>query len=139
MRLRTPALLALAALACRGGDASPERRTLVDSRDREDPRSLDPAVSTDVPTGRAVGYVFDGQLRFTRGAIDQDTPAGAVRYDVQVYQSIPYLKNETAQVELVFGVGNLLRAATDSVSSLYDEVLVVRPPTRVVGGVTVQF
>jgi len=25
------------------------------------------------------------------------------------------------------------------VSSLYDEVLVVRPPTRVVGGVTVQF
>jgi len=44
-----------------------------------------------------------------------------------------------AQVELVFGVGNLLRTAVDSVSSLYDEVLVVRPPTRVVGGVTVQF
>jgi len=44
-----------------------------------------------------------------------------------------------AQVELVFGVGNLLRSATDSIASLYDELLVVRPPTRVVGGVTVQF
>ena len=79
------------------------------------------------------------QLRFTRGAIDQDTPVGAMRYDVQVYQGVPYLKNEMAQVELVFGVGNLLRSATDSIASLYDELLVVRPPTRVVGGVTVQF
>jgi peptide/nickel transport system substrate-binding protein/oligopeptide transport system substrate-binding protein len=52
---------------CRGGDgdAAPERRTLIDSRDRYDPRSLDPAQSTDVPTGRAVGYVFDGLVRFT--------------------------------------------------------------------------
>ena len=90
-------------------------------------------------TGTRLSTACRYNSRFTRGAIDQDTPAGAVRYDVQVYQSIPYLKNETAQVELVFGVGNLLRTAVDSVSSLYDEVLVVRPPTRVVGGVTVQF
>ena len=77
--------------------------------------------------------------RFTRGAVAEDTPVGAMRYDVQVYQGVPYLKNEMAQVELVFGVGNLLRSATDSIASLYDELLVVRPPTRVVGGVTVQF
>jgi hypothetical protein len=77
--------------------------------------------------------------RFTRGTIDQDTPAGATRYDVQVYQGVPYLKGEAAQVELVFGVGNLVRSGLDSVASLYDEVLVVRPPTRVVGGFTVQF
>jgi hypothetical protein len=77
--------------------------------------------------------------RFTRGTIDQDTPGGATRYDVQVYQSVPYLKGDTAQVELVFGVGNLVRSGLDSVASLYDEILVVRPPTRVVGGFTVQF
>ena len=41
---------------------------LVDSRDTEDPRSLDPALSTDVPTGRAVAYLFEGLTRFTPDA-----------------------------------------------------------------------
>jgi peptide/nickel transport system substrate-binding protein/oligopeptide transport system substrate-binding protein len=57
-----------AAISCKGGESSPSRNTLVDSRDTYDPRSLDPALSTDVPTGRAVGYVFDGLVRFTPDA-----------------------------------------------------------------------
>jgi ABC-type transport system substrate-binding protein len=52
-------------LACGGGGDGANRRTLVDARDNYDPRSLDPALSTDVPTGRAVGYLFDGLTRFT--------------------------------------------------------------------------
>src|SRR6476659_6253617 len=66
--MRIPQLLLvtlLAAMACTGGESSPARRTLIDSRDTYDPRSLDPALSTDVPTGRAVGYVFDGLTRFS--------------------------------------------------------------------------
>jgi peptide/nickel transport system substrate-binding protein/oligopeptide transport system substrate-binding protein len=55
-------------MACKGGESSPSRHTLIDSRDTYDPRSLDPALSTDVPTGRAVGYVFDGLVRFTPDA-----------------------------------------------------------------------
>ena len=90
-------------------------------------------------TGTRLTAACRYNTRFTRGAVGEDTPVGAMRYDVQVYQGVPYLKNEMAQVELVFGVGNLIRSATDSVASLYDELLVVRPPTRVVGGVTVQF
>jgi hypothetical protein len=90
-------------------------------------------------TGTRLSAATRYNSRFTRGTVHDDTPAGATRYDVQVYQSVPYLKGENAQVELVFGVGNLLRSGLDSVASLYDEVLVVRPPTRVVGGVTVQF
>lgn len=59
--------MTLAAVACeRSGP--PLRRTLIDSRDSEDPRSLDPALSTDVPTGRAVAYLFDGLTRFTERA-----------------------------------------------------------------------
>ncbi len=61
------AILALALGGC-GGSSTPERRTLIDSRDNYDPRSLDPALSTDVPTGRAVAYVFDGLTRFTERA-----------------------------------------------------------------------
>lgn len=54
-------------LSCDSG-GTPSRRTLVDSRDAYDPRSLDPALSTDVPTGRAVAYLFDGLTRFDEQA-----------------------------------------------------------------------
>ncbi len=67
-------------MACTGGESSPARRTLIDSRDTYDPRSLDPALSTDVPTGRAVGYIFDGLVRFTPDA--QVVPGLARAWDV---------------------------------------------------------
>lgn len=54
--------------ACRRADPTGDRHTLVDSRDWYDPRSLDPAHATDVPTGRAVAYLFDGLTRFTPDA-----------------------------------------------------------------------
>jgi len=73
-------LSAIAVAACFGGDSAPQRRTLIDSRDNYDPRSLDPAVSTDVPTGRAVGYVFDGLTRFTPAA--EVEPALAERWEI---------------------------------------------------------
>ena len=58
-----------AIIACGGGsESAPTRKTIIDSRDTYDPRSLDPALSTDVPTGRAVAYVFDGLTRFTPDA-----------------------------------------------------------------------
>src|SRR6187397_669025 len=78
MRIRL-ILLVLATLACRGGESAPQRRSIVDSRDTYDPRSLDPALSTDVPTGRAVAYVFDGLTRFTPEA--RVEPALAERWD----------------------------------------------------------
>src|SRR5688500_2434853 len=70
----------LAATACTGGESSPARQTLIDSRDTYDPRSLDPALSTDVPTGRAVAYLFDGLVRFTPDA--QVVPGLARSWDI---------------------------------------------------------
>jgi ABC-type transport system substrate-binding protein len=77
-RLSFVALLIL--VACRGGDAGAHKRTLIDARDRYDPKSLDPALSTDVPTGRAVSYLFDGLTRFSADA--KVGPALASRWDV---------------------------------------------------------
>ena len=58
-----------AILSCGGGgESAPSRKTIIDSRDTYDPRSMDPALSTDVPTGRAVTYIFDGLTRFTPDA-----------------------------------------------------------------------
>ncbi|MFN2566844.1 MAG: ABC transporter substrate-binding protein [Gemmatimonadaceae bacterium] len=68
------------AVACAGADGAGDRRTLIDSRDNYDPRSLDPARSTDVPTGRAVGYLFDGLTRFTPDA--KVEPGLAERWEV---------------------------------------------------------
>jgi peptide/nickel transport system substrate-binding protein len=62
-RVFTRALVACVLVGCRGGDANPARRTLIDSRDRYDPRSLDPAHANDIPSGRLVGYLFDGLTR----------------------------------------------------------------------------
>ncbi|HET7372121.1 MAG TPA: hypothetical protein VFJ20_02020, partial [Gemmatimonadaceae bacterium] len=77
--LITVLAMVLALSAC-GAPKAPSRHELIDSRDTYDPRSLDPALSTDVPTGRAVGYVFDGLTRFTPDA--KVEPALAERWDV---------------------------------------------------------
>src|SRR4051812_49722014 len=78
-RLGVLTLLALT-LSCAGGSDGGKRRTIVDSRDTYDPRSLDPILATDVPTGRAVGYLFDGLTGFDPSA--KVTPALAERWDV---------------------------------------------------------
>src|SRR5947207_6316691 len=79
---RRPLLVVLTTLMLGGCGPSgpPNRHELIDSRDQYEPRSLDPAVSTDVPTGRAVGYLFDGLTRFTPDA--KVEPALAERWDV---------------------------------------------------------
>jgi ABC-type transport system substrate-binding protein len=73
------ALLAVAA-SCGGSGGGGNRRTIVDSRDESDPRSLDPSLSTDVPTGRAVAYIFDGLTSFDAQA--NVHPDLAERWDV---------------------------------------------------------
>lgn len=90
-------------------------------------------------TGTRLSAACRFNSQFTRGVVDETEPGRATRFDVQVYQGVPFLNGEAAQVELVFGVRNLIRSGLEAGASLYDELLVVRPPTRVVGGVTVQF
>jgi hypothetical protein len=90
-------------------------------------------------TGTRLSAACRFNSQFTRGVVDETDPGRATRFDVQVYQGVPFLNGEAAQVELVFGVRNLIRSGLEAGPSLYDELLVVRPPTRVVGGVTVQF
>ncbi|MGH7668386.1 MAG: ABC transporter substrate-binding protein, partial [Gemmatimonadaceae bacterium] len=80
--LRSSLLIILAASpGCRGAPPTvTARHTLIDARDTYDPRSLDPALSTDVPTGRAVSYVFEGLTHFTPDAHLE--PALATRWEL---------------------------------------------------------
>ena len=65
-RMRIPLLVvcvavAIASSGCRGGPSGDDRLAYYETYD---PRSLDPALSTDVPTGEMVSFVFDGLTGF---------------------------------------------------------------------------
>ena len=60
------------------------------------------------------------------------------RFDLQVNQEMPFLNFTGARWEMLVGVRNLFRSDLFD-GSVYDELLVVRPPKRITGGVTVWF
>ena len=70
-------------------------------------------------------------------ALADGAPAGA-RFDVQLNQSLPFLNFTSTQWEMLVEIRNLFREELVD-SSVYDELLVLRPPKRIVGGVTVRF
>ena len=53
-------------------------------------------------------------------------------------QALPFLNFTSADWEVLVAVCNLFRDMAGE-RSIYDELLVVRPPKRVVGGVRVRF
>src|SRR5690348_8198045 len=59
---RPPVLLVLVLSAC--GGAATSSPTTLDYYFGSDPRSLDPALSTDVPTGEVASLLFDNLTRF---------------------------------------------------------------------------
>ena len=67
------------------------------------------------------------------------TPSrGGSRFDIQLTQALPFLNFAGAELEMLMAVRSLFREDLLD-ASVYDEVLVVRPPKRIVGGVTVRF
>jgi hypothetical protein len=60
------------------------------------------------------------------------------RIDVQVRQSLPFMDVASARWEALFALRDFFRDSVDDQSS-YDELLVIRPPKRIVGGLTMRF
>ena len=65
-------------------------------------------------------------------------PGFGARFDVRVTQALPFMNFRTSQWEMLVGVRNLFHDSLEH-ASIYDELLVVRPPKRLVGGLTVKF
>ena len=65
-------------------------------------------------------------------------PAFGARFDLQVNQALPFMNFRASQWEMLVGVRNLFHESLANTSA-YDELLVVRPPKRLVGGLTVKF
>jgi hypothetical protein len=95
------------------------------------------SIETDIPeTSTRVFVLYKVNTGYTRGP-EALGPGLDGRFDVQVNQALP-LSIAGTKWEVLVGLRNLFRDPNQA-GSVYDELLVVRPPTRVVGGVLVRF
>jgi Carboxypeptidase regulatory-like domain/TonB dependent receptor len=103
---------------------------------------LSTTIEADVPeTSTRVLVLYRASNAFARPATLTDGDSGPgfdARFDVQVRQSLPFLNFTSARWEALIAVRNFFREV-DREQSIYDELLVVRPPKRLVGGVTLHF
>ncbi len=60
------------------------------------------------------------------------------RFDLQLRQGLPFLNGMKGEWEMLLGVRSLFRDSVED-RSIYDELLVVRAPTRVIGGLQIRF
>jgi hypothetical protein len=90
-----------------------------------------PETSTRVMVLYRINNAFAGRNLADASGVDG-------RFDVQVRQSLPFLDFSSAKWEMLVTVRNFFRDATTD-QSLFDELLVVHPPKRVVGGLTLRF
>jgi TonB-dependent receptor-like protein/carboxypeptidase family protein len=99
------------------------------------------SIETEVPetsTRVVVLYRVSTAFAHAPASVAATTPSLDTRFDVQVRQALPFLDFSSAKWEALFAVRNFFRdTAVDQ--SVYDELLVVRPPKRVVGGLTLKF
>ncbi len=102
---------------------------------------LSTSVEADVPetaTRVLVLYrVSNGFAQPGRGGSSTDPTLGG-RFDVQIHQQLPFMNFSNARWEMLLAVRNFFRESGTE-QSVYDELLVVQPPKRVVGGVTLRF
>ena len=94
--------------------------------------------STVAPSATRLLIVYKLNTAYAASRFGQGTPSAGVRFDVQVNQALPFLNFSSAQWEMLVAVSNLFKEALYE-NSVYDELMVVRPPKRVLGGVTVRF
>jgi hypothetical protein len=109
---------------------------------REDIHDLTTSIETEVPrTATRVFVLYKVNSAFARGgeARNGSVPSVDYRFDIQVNQALPFMPfSDAARWEVLVGVRNLFRDPNDP-GSLYDELLVVHPPKRVLGGVLIRF
>lgn len=97
------------------------------------------SLDADVPmTATRIVVLYKLNNAFAGSSSQVATPVFAARFDVRVTQALPFMNFRTSQWEMLVGVRNLFHDSLANTSA-YDELLVVRPPKRVVGGLTVRF
>jgi hypothetical protein len=119
------------------GQARPWLARLTRPQD-EDIHDLTTSIQTDIPeTATRVFVLYKLNSGYARRNATVSETGLDGRFDVQVNQALPFGFGST-KWEVLIGIRNLFRDPNDP-ASIYDELLVVRPPKRVVGGFLVRF
>jgi hypothetical protein len=87
-------------------------------------------------TDTRVFLLYKANSRFADGSGTAGRPG--TRFDLQLNQSLPFMRFSGAEWEMLVALRSLFRDDLID-ASIYDELLVVRSPKRMVGGVTVRF
>lgn len=107
--------------------------------DSETLHDVTTSLQTDIPVTATRLYVL---YKLNTGFAAAEAPGRSgrlgSRFDVQINQALPFLNFTAAQWEMLLNVRNLFREELLDAST-YDELLVIRPPKRIVGGLTVRF
>jgi outer membrane receptor protein involved in Fe transport len=107
-------------------------------RARETIHDVTTSLETEIPYS-ATRVMVLYKLNDAFAATDSLRPPGfGARFDVRVTQALPFMNFRTSQWEMLVGVRNLFHESLEN-TSIYDELLVVRPPKRIIGGLTVKF
>jgi hypothetical protein len=97
------------------------------------------SVETEFPQSATRLFVlYKMNSAYIRADGSESEPGLDGRWDVQVVQALPFMSFTSAEWEMLVSVRNLFRESFTE-TSVYDELLVARPPKRLVGGITVKF
>ena len=113
--------------------------TLVPSavRQRERVHDLTTSLEAEIPlSATRMLLIYKLNNAFVSPSAEQ--PGLDARFDLQLNQALPFMNFRSSQWEMLVAVSNLFHESLANTSS-YDELFVVRPPKRVVGGLTVRF
>ena len=106
--------------------------------DLEDLHDLTTSLTADIrETATRVFVICKVNNGFLRPGLGATTTMTDARFGIQVNQALPVAFAGT-KWEVLIGLRNLFRDPADP-ASVYDELLVVRPPMRLVGGFLVRF
>ena len=97
------------------------------------------SIEADVPeTATRVLVFYRVGNGYARDRPDAELLGLDSRFDVQVRQALPFLNFTSARWEMLVAIRNFFRDP-ESDQSIYDELLTVRAPKRLVGGVSLHF
>ncbi len=127
------------------GDRSPDRTRLLRwmpsalRSEVERVHDITTTLETELPqSATRVYFLYKMNSAYIRADGTESRPGLDGRWDVQVSQGLPFMNFLSAEWEMLVAVRNLFRESFTE-TSIYDELLVARPPKRLVGGLTVKF
>jgi hypothetical protein len=106
---------------------------------RERIHDVTTSLETEIPySATRVVVLYKLNTAFAANTRAVGEPMFGARFDLRVTQALPFMNFRASQWEMLVGVRNLFHESLAN-TSVYDELLVVRPPKRLVGGLTVKF